>query len=96
MKAKIKANGAVIGVMHVMGGFKDIDSGIFYESEELDYPFFELEPKSIDWEQRRWDASVAAMRAQLSLQPTPSPIDAVGYAIYVADKLIEEFKKQKP
>lgn len=48
----------------------------------------------IDWEQRRWDAAIAAMQGMLSDPEINSGGETVAKAcIEYADALIEEFKK---
>jgi hypothetical protein len=48
-----------------------------------------------DWEQRRWDAALAAMQGVLANSAYAKNL-AIEECIEIADALIEEFKKQKP
>lgn len=95
MKAKIKATGEIVDVefeetkdlYHKVELFKTSDGRI------MPITAFEFE-KFIDWEQRRWDAALAAMQGLL-LDPAINPdVQTVAKAsLEYADALIEELKK---
>lgn len=98
MKAKIKSTGEIIDVISwsANGTYVCfINAHGEEEKREINY-YKDLELfDSIDWEQRRYELAKAAMQAQLSLQPSPEPYDAVGYSVYVADLMISELQKPR-
>jgi hypothetical protein len=104
MKALIKATGEIKEVFlttsdNWMVTYNSID-GCVYQPDDLQ---FQPEPFDIDWERRRWEASVAAMQGLLFSNPeqmqgnngTPALPILVIEAIEYANALIEEYKNQQ-
>lgn len=97
MKAKVRATGEIIEVSlysssGCIGNWQEQDSNISYPTCGLD---FDVAPKPIDWEQRRYEIAKDCISSAISVSLLP--IDGVcrldiKCAIEIADDLIKQLK----
>lgn len=106
MKARIKSNGHIVNV-HETGErviskngiertyISDDCSGIYYTQSELEF-LQTNDEDTIDWNQVRIQAAIAAMQGQLSNVSLYNELEQLAeYSVKCADALVAELKKGK-
>jgi hypothetical protein len=104
MKARIKSTGTVLDVVDILLRSENNRADVFsIEDVEIinDTPTAELCSAEPDWEQRRFEASIAAMQGLLANRLNENVTgwdlkDYVSESVEAANLLISELKKQKP